>query len=574
MTDPTTQTGPVPGPPVAGRSAPAGEWIAPVYDVHPPAETDPTGPDGPSHFGGSASAADADQTTVLPVVDDGPPLVWPELRGTPLIGRFVPLADDEATPGAPQPPVTAPPSLAAPVGPPPPLPIPAFIAPGFVAPRITDPKPPVVPIEATLVAAPPVQILPPEPVQAELAEVARLEAAPTDAEPIEVMAEAERVEAEPLVPEVPAVVEPAEPPAAREPAPAEATPPEQVDPPTTVIEVVTAELLDDEPYEYEPTEAEPIEAEPVDVEPAAPAAIDLVKAEPDSAREPTIFAEPEEAEAVPAAAVDIEPIAAVLAAPEPVAEYQPLAGPVDPPTEAVERIEAEPLPEPSASLISALQAMSPPTAYAPPPTYAPSPAYAPPPDYAPPITYAAPPVAYAAPMAYAQAYSAPPPQQAPMWAAPVQRSRATQSVTCPQCGTVVPVDSQSRSSLDFCPNPVCDFPLFWVKSAIIADATAYGDGSSHRRLPGTAGRAIAASMACPHCTEPNPISGVVCVRCGLDLRPIAVAPAPPPPPAPEPVYIAQEIEDPINWWLIILVGALIVLFFAALAFIAVAYLVD
>lgn len=160
---------------------------------------------------------------------------------------------------------------------------------------------------------------------------------------------------------------------------------------------------------------------------------------------------------------------------------------------------------------------------------------------------------------------------------PAQRARATQSVTCPQCGTVVLVDPQSRSSLDFCPNPTCDFPLFWVKSAIIPDGTSYGEGSAHRRLPGTAGRAITASMACPHCTEPNPISGVVCVRCGLDLRPIAVAPPPPPPPPPpmpEPVYIAQEIDEPVNWWLIILVGALIVLFFAALTFVAVVYLLD
>ncbi|MCU1689698.1 MAG: hypothetical protein JWN20_1626, partial [Jatrophihabitantaceae bacterium] len=82
MTEPIPQTGPVPGPPVPGHPDAAGHWTAPVYDLHPPAETKPTGPDGPSHFGGSASAADADadadQTTVLPVVDDGPPLVWPE----------------------------------------------------------------------------------------------------------------------------------------------------------------------------------------------------------------------------------------------------------------------------------------------------------------------------------------------------------------------------------------------------------------------------------------------------------------------------------------------------------------
>ena len=210
------------------------------------------------------------------------------------------------------------------------------------------------------------------------------------------------------------------------------------------------------------------------------------------------------------------------------------AEPMDPPTEVVMIIEADLPPEPSAELIAALQAM--PQAGA---------GYAAPP---PPAQQLAPHVAQlmvAPERSHAQAY-APAQMPDPVWAPPVQRSRATQSVTCPECGTVVPVDPQARSSLDFCPNPVCDFPLFWVRSAITAEATSYGEGASHRRLPGTAGRAVAASMACPHCTEPNPISGVVCVRCGLDLRPVAVAPPPPPAPLPEPVYIAQEIEEPIN----------------------------
>jgi hypothetical protein len=161
------------------------------------------------------------------------------------------------------------------------------------------------------------------------------------------------------------------------------------------------------------------------------------------------------------------------------------------------------------------------------------------------------------------------------WAVPpAQRSRSTQSVTCPQCGTVVQVDAQARSSLDFCPNPACDFPLFWVKSAVIASDEAYADGASHRRLPGTVGRATAAFMPCPHCAEPNPLSGVLCVRCGQDLRPVAPVILPPPPPAPAPVFVAEELDEPINWWLIILVGAAILIFFAVLGFVAIEYIID
>ena len=46
--------------------------------------------------------------------------------------------------------------------------------------------------------------------------------------------------------------------------------------------------------------------------------------------------------------------------------------------------------------------------------------------------------------------------------------RSTHTVTCPQCGAAVQIDSHTRSARDFCPNPSCDFPLFWVKIAAVA----------------------------------------------------------------------------------------------------------
>lgn len=162
----------------------------------------------------------------------------------------------------------------------------------------------------------------------------------------------------------------------------------------------------------------------------------------------------------------------------------------------------------------------------------------------------------------------------PMTAPPVVQQRSTQEVTCPQCGTVVRIDPRARSSLDFCPNPICDYPLFWVRNAIIVTED-YDDGSSHRRMPGTAGRAAAAYLPCPHCSEPNPLSAAFCVRCGGDMHPVAPPPPPPvePEPAPEPIFTVVEEEEPINWWLIILGGIAITLFVAFLVVIALSYLI-
>ena len=72
-----------------------------------------------------------------------------------------------------------------------------------------------------------------------------------------------------------------------------------------------------------------------------------------------------------------------------------------------------------------------------------------------------------------------------------------------------------------------------------------------RRLPGTAGRVAVAMIACPVCTEPNPVALHTCIRCGADLRPPPPpAPVPPPPPPPTPVYVRPpEAPAPTRrWW--------------------------
>lgn len=117
------------------------------------------------------------------------------------------------------------------------------------------------------------------------------------------------------------------------------------------------------------------------------------------------------------------------------------------------------------------------------------------------------------------------------------------SVECPSCGTFGRVDFARRAAGDFC--SVCDFPLFWARDRVPAPDAATADGSGLRRLPGTAGRAALASLLCPSCTEPNPPSGELCVRCGEPLRPVA-APAPV---AEEPELEPETMPEPaFRWW--------------------------
>jgi len=92
-----------------------------------------------------------------------------------------------------------------------------------------------------------------------------------------------------------------------------------------------------------------------------------------------------------------------------------------------------------------------------------------------------------------------------------------EEATCPSCGAPGQADFTRRDAADFCPK--CDFPLFWSRDRVVQPSTDGPDDSGLRRLPGTAGRAALASLLCPVCAEPNPATGVTCVRCGSDLHP-------------------------------------------------------
>jgi hypothetical protein len=130
---------------------------------------------------------------------------------------------------------------------------------------------------------------------------------------------------------------------------------------------------------------------------------------------------------------------------------------------------------------------------------------------------------------------------------------AREPVTCPECGTAATIALNRRESSDFCSN--CDFPLFWTPAAVLRADSMRAAEDALRRLPGTVGRATVASIACPHCAEPNQLSAQVCVRCGR-LMQIVEEPPPapvyvPPPPLPEP---EPEPQRPIPWWVWLLLG--------------------
>jgi hypothetical protein len=133
----------------------------------------------------------------------------------------------------------------------------------------------------------------------------------------------------------------------------------------------------------------------------------------------------------------------------------------------------------------------------------------------------------------------------------------TVDITCPTCGTISYFEELDRNAEAFC--RVCDFPLFWARATRLAGADDDAGGGGLRRLPGTAGRVAIATLACPVCTEPNPITGVVCIRCGSDLHPApptVVIPPPPPPPEPEPVPLPPPRRVIWPW---ILLGVLAVI---------------
>lgn len=141
----------------------------------------------------------------------------------------------------------------------------------------------------------------------------------------------------------------------------------------------------------------------------------------------------------------------------------------------------------------------------------------------------------------------------PAPASVVMPPSASETVTCPECGTVAQVTLNRRESVDFC--RTCDYPLFWTPSKVVRDGSDSTD-QSLRRLPGQAGRATIASMPCPFCYEPNALNAETCIRCGKSMHPVEA------PPPPQPVYVAPPpapvIEAPkqkVAWWVWALLAA-------------------
>lgn len=139
----------------------------------------------------------------------------------------------------------------------------------------------------------------------------------------------------------------------------------------------------------------------------------------------------------------------------------------------------------------------------------------------------------------------------------------TVEVACPACGTVSHFQELGRDAAAFC--RVCDYPLFWARGPVAPGAVGEQGGDGLRRLPGTAGRVQLATIDCPACTEPNPVSATICIRCGSDLRPVPTAPvepvvaAPAPPPPPPPPPPARRVIWPWILLAVLAVAAVVVL---------------
>ena len=122
---------------------------------------------------------------------------------------------------------------------------------------------------------------------------------------------------------------------------------------------------------------------------------------------------------------------------------------------------------------------------------------------------------------------------------------ATETITCPECGTTAQVTLNRRDSIDFC--RVCDYPLFWTPSKVVRDPSGSTD-ESLRRLPGQAGRATIASLPCPFCYEPNALSAETCIRCQRPMHPVEELPPAPVYVAPAPVYVPPPPQPKVAWW--------------------------
>ncbi|HST48328.1 hypothetical protein [Jatrophihabitans sp.] len=148
-----------------------------------------------------------------------------------------------------------------------------------------------------------------------------------------------------------------------------------------------------------------------------------------------------------------------------------------------------------------------------------------------------------------------PPEPPVSSAAPARVPNAPQhpvAITCPDCGASAMVELTRRDALDFCQR--CDFPLFWARDQVVIGDPVDSNDDALRRLPGTLGRVVIASLPCPHCNEPNLPTASLCVRCGLSMQ----ASAPPPPPRPVPVLLPEPPMEPLedephHWWIWLLV---------------------
>lgn len=115
---------------------------------------------------------------------------------------------------------------------------------------------------------------------------------------------------------------------------------------------------------------------------------------------------------------------------------------------------------------------------------------------------------------------------------------ATTTLVCPGCGTARTVTLSRRAAQDFCPDPACDYPLFWARREDVVGGPDGDVDAARRRSPGTSGADLVVSVPCPACAELNVPGETWCVRCGAEMTP-------PPPPLPAPVPLPQPAPEPV-----------------------------
>ena len=69
----------------------------------------------------------------------------------------------------------------------------------------------------------------------------------------------------------------------------------------------------------------------------------------------------------------------------------------------------------------------------------------------------------------------------------------TAPTLCPSCGRPYDIPEFHRRAEEFCPDPECDYPLFWAPNSVIAQAPESSEVDAMRRQPGTTGLGTQAS---------------------------------------------------------------------------------